>query len=174
MEDLRYPIGEFQMDKNITSEKRQQWIQEMADAPSQLRKAVQDLNDEQLDTRYRPGGWTVRQVVHHVPDSHMNSYIRYKWALTEDVPMIRTYFEDRWAELHDAKDIPIEVSLKLLEALHDRYLQSLHSLSETDFKRKFQHPDWGTIDIDTHISIYAWHGKHHVAHITALRERKGW
>ena len=174
MEELRYPIGRFEIDKNITAEKRQIYIQEMADAPAQLRAVVAGLNDEQLDTRYRPDGWTVRQVVHHVPDSHLNSYIRYKWALTEDVPLIKTYHEDRWAELYDGKSLPVDVSLNLLDAIHERYLLSLRALPDADFKKQFKHADWGTIDIDIHISIYAWHGKHHVAHITNLRERMGW
>ena len=142
--------------------------------PARLRAAVAGLNEEQLATPYRPGGWTVRQVVHHVPDSHMNSYMRFKLAMTEEQPQIRTYHEERWAELEDARNGPLEISLNLLDWLHQRWVLFLRSLTEDDFKKTFQHPEWGLVPLDKAVGLYAWHGKHHVAHITGLRERNGW
>jgi hypothetical protein len=138
-----------------------------------MREAVTGLNDAQLDTPYRPGGWTVRQVVHHVPDSHMNAYIRLKLALTEDTPVIKTYEESLWAQLADAR-APIEDSLVLLERLHRRWDLLLGSMAPGDFARRFRHPELGAMSIDELISLYAWHGRHHVAHVTTLRERMGW
>jgi len=138
-----------------------------------LKAAVAGLSAEDLDTPYRPGGWTVRQLVHHVPESHMNSYIRYKWALTEDEPTIKPYFEDRWAELSDARTCPVEPSLALLESLHQRWVTLLRGLTEEDWKRTFRHPDLGLVRLDQNAALYAWHGRHHVAHITNLRERIG-
>lgn len=172
--DLRYPIGAFKFPPTISIEERQKLIDQIAEAPERLRAAVKDLNDEQLNTPYRPEGWTVRQVVHHVPDSHLNSYIRFKLAVTEDEPEIRTYFEDRWAELDDARNAPIEISLTLLETLHRRWVLFLRSLKEDDYQRTFRHPDWGLMTVDKNIALYAWHGRHHVAHVTSLRERMGW
>jgi uncharacterized damage-inducible protein DinB len=134
-----------------------------------LRAAVAGLSQEQLDTPYRPGGWTVRQVVHHVPDSHLNSYVRFKLALTEDAPTIKPYDEALWAQLPDAAATPIETSLALLEALHHRWVRMLESTSETDFLRAFRHPEIGMIRLDQNLAMYAWHGKHHVAHITSRR-----
>ncbi len=142
--------------------------------PANLRAAVAGLNEEQLATPYRPGGWTVRQVVHHVPDSHMNSYMRFKLAMTEEQPQIRIYHEERWAELEDGRNGPLEISLNLLDWLHQRWVLFLRSLTEDDFKKTFQHPEWGLVPLDKAVGLYAWHGKHHVAHITALRERNGW
>jgi uncharacterized damage-inducible protein DinB len=139
-----------------------------------MRAAVARLTDEQLDTPYRDGGWTVRQVVHHVPESHLNSYVRFKLALTEHEPTIKPYFEDRWAELEDARTAPIELSLNLLDAVHGRWVWFLRSLKPTDFERAFQHPDLGKVTLDKNVALYAWHGRHHVAHITSLRERMGW
>ena len=139
-----------------------------------MRNAVAGLNDGQLDTPYREGGWTLRQVVHHVADSHMNSYIRFRLALTEDEPTIKPYDEAVWANLIDAKTAPVAPSLSLLEGLHHRWAVLLRSLSETDVQRKFVHPELGTLTVDQYISLYAWHGKHHAAHITSLRERKAW
>ncbi|HMB90707.1 MAG TPA: putative metal-dependent hydrolase, partial [Rhodothermales bacterium] len=136
--------------------------------------AVQGLTDDQLDTPYRPDGWTVRQVVHHVPDSHLNSYVRFKWALTETEPLIKTYDQDGWSTLPDARTASIEMSLILLDAIHERWLALLQGLSEDDFARTFKHPEWGLVRLDQNLAIYAWHGKHHVAHIMGLRERKGW
>lgn len=174
MEDLRYPIGRFSPDKNFTNKKRQVWIRQIADTPSNLRKAIERLDEEQLDTPYRPEGWTVRQVVHHLPDSHLNAYVRLKLALTEDNPTIRVYDEKKWAELGEARLAPVDVSLNLLEALHRRWDLMLRSLKPDDFLRDFQHPEMGAINIDTTVNLYAWHGRHHVAHITVLRERMGW
>jgi uncharacterized damage-inducible protein DinB len=139
-----------------------------------MRTAVAGLSDEQLNTPYRPAGWTVRQVVHHVPESHMNSYVRFKLALTEEEPTIKPYFEDRWAQLDDANQAPVGLSLDLLDALHGRWVWFLRSLKDADFQRTFRHPELGTVSLDRNIALYAWHGRHHVAHITSLRERMGW
>ncbi|MBC7909010.1 MAG: putative metal-dependent hydrolase [Pyrinomonadaceae bacterium] len=175
MTDLRFPVGEFQLDDdNLTDEQRQQFIQEIAETPARLREAVEGLSDEQLDTPYRPDGWTVRQVVHHVPDSHLNNYIRVKFALTEDEPTIKPYDEAVWAEMADSVATPIEVSLTLLESLHARWIVLLNSLSPEDFKRVFHHPERGAVSLNMNVALYAWHGRHHVAHITSLRERMGW
>jgi uncharacterized damage-inducible protein DinB len=173
-DDLRYPVGQLDVDAVFTGEGRQSLIEEIADAPRKLREAVEGLSPEQLDTPYRPGGWTVRQVVHHVPDSHLNSYVRFKLALTEDEPAIRTYHEELWAELPDSRATPIEVSLALLDSLHERWVILLRSLEEEDFKRTFSHPEWGLVPLDKAIGLYAWHGRHHVAHVTSLRARMGW
>jgi hypothetical protein len=171
---LKYPIGKFEFKKDVTSESRKTFIKEIELLPGKLSKAVSGLNDEQLDTPYRHDGWTVRQVVHHIPDSHLNAYVRIKLALTEKEPTIKTYEEKEWAKLHDYYQTPIEVSINLLEALHKRWVVLLNSLNENDFRRKFKHPDWGLISIDYLVSQYAWHGNHHVSHITSLRERMGW
>jgi hypothetical protein len=172
--DLRYPIGEFSFAGTQSRDERAALIAEIADTPEWLRAAVHDLTSEQLDTPYRPGGWTVRQLVHHVPESHMNSYIRFKLAMTEDQPTIKPYFEDRWAQLQDSMDSPVELSLDLLEALHRRWVSFLRSLKDEDFDRTFQHPDLGVVSLQKNVALYAWHGRHHVAHITRLRERMGW
>lgn len=172
--DLRYPIGSFKLDGRPTSEDIRRAIDNIAEAPANLRSAVEGLTPEQLETPYRPGGWTVRQVVHHLPDSHLNSYCRFKLALTEDQPTIRPYHEDRWAELGDARAAPIEVSLALLESLHERWVLFLKSLAPTDFERTFRHPDIGVVSLAQSAGLYAWHGQHHVAHITSLRGRMGW
>jgi uncharacterized damage-inducible protein DinB len=139
-----------------------------------LRSAVADLNEDQLATPYRPGGWNVRQVVHHLPDSHLNSYIRFRLALTEDNPVVKPYQEAAWAELHDARSAPIELSLALLESLHQRWALLLRSLSERDFARTFQHPELGQLTLAWNLGLYAWHGRHHLAHITNLRTNQGW
>jgi hypothetical protein len=172
--DNQYPIGKFRFTSGNTPEQRATAIDDIAAAPQRLRSAIAGLNDVQLDTPYREGGWTVRQVVHHLPDSHMNSYIRFKFALTEHEPTIKPYDEAVWANLIAAKTAPIEPSLNLLEALHYRWILLLRSLSEADVKRKFNHPELGSVTIDQNISLYAWHSKHHVAHIAALRKREGW
>jgi hypothetical protein len=174
MMDLRYPVGEFKFEGPITDEQRQALIDQIEEAPAKLRAAVAGLTEEQLDTPYRPGGWTVRQVVHHVPDSHLNSYMRFKLAMTEEEPTIRTYHEERWAELDDARNAPIDISLNLLDSLHRRWVLFLRSFKGKDFARTFQHPEWGLVSVDKSLATYAWHGKHHVAHITSLRERMGW
>jgi len=172
--DLRYPIGPFTIDSTPTHEQIQRAVAEIAKAPTRLRAAVEGLTPEQLDTPYRPGGWTVRQVVHHVPDSHLNSYCRFKLALTEDEPTIKGYHEDRWAELEDSRATPVEVSLALLESLHKRWVTLLKSLEPADFQRTFRHPEIGVVTLAQNVCLYAWHGRHHVAHITSLRERMGW
>ena len=168
MPDLQYPIGRFTLPDSSTEEQRQAWIQKIARTPRELRAAVADLSKEQLDTPYRPGGWTVRQVVHHVPDSHMNAFVRFKLALTEDQPTIKPYDEARWAELSDAA-MPIEPSLDLLEALHIRWVRLLQKMSELDYQRTFVHPESGAWRLDQYLAQYAWHGRHHVAHIRSIR-----
>jgi hypothetical protein len=143
--------------------------------PDALRTAVRGLSDTQLDTPYRPGGWTVRQVVHHVPDSHMNAFIRFKLGLTENTPTIKPYDEAEWAKLADVHDTPIETSLTLLGALHDRWVRLLRGMQPADFARQINHPDWDApLSLDTILALYAWHGPHHVAHITSLKRRQGW
>src|SRR5215471_7860015 len=164
MEDLRYPIGKWTRQVPGSDGERRQLIAHISATPPRMREAVTGLNDAQLDTPYRPGGWTVRQVVHHVPDSHMNAYIRLKLALTEDNPLIKTYEESLWAQLADAR-APIEDSLVLLERLHRRWDLLLGSMAPADFARPFRHPELGAMSIDELISLYAWHGRHHVAHV---------
>ncbi|MCP5114052.1 MAG: putative metal-dependent hydrolase, partial [bacterium] len=171
---LSYPIGKFQWRKDAAAE-REKWISEIAAAPAEVRNAVAGLTDEQLATPYRPGGWTLRQVVHHLADSHLNAYVRLRLALTEDNPAIKPYDQDGWAKLHDAANDPLEVSLVLLEALHHRWLSLVRSLDEAAYGRTFNHPELdANVDVSTLVAMYAWHGKHHVAHITRLREREGW
>src|SRR6476620_3063246 len=162
-EDLRYPVGRYTLLDTITREQRDEWLATVDDCPARLRAAVEGLDEAQLDTPYRDGGWTVRQVTHHVPDSHMNAYVRYKLALTEDEPTIKPYAEDRWAQLADTQSTPIEVSLVMLELLHERWGQLLRSLSPADWKRQFRHPDLGVLSLEKNLALYAWHGKHHVA-----------
>ena len=174
MTDLRYPIGKFSYDEHLTEDKKRAFLDDIAQTPKNLRAAVQGLSAAQLDTPYRPGGWSVRQVVHHVPDSHLNSYVRFKLALTEDEPTIKPYAEDRWAELADTKATPVEVSLTLLDSLHDRWVRLLQSLTPEEWKRTFRHPDLGAMTLEKTLALYAWHGRHHVAHINALREKNGW
>jgi hypothetical protein len=172
--DLRYPIGKFQYAAPLGDAEREACIVKIEEAPAQMRAAVSSLNEQQLDTAYRPEGWTVRQVVHHVPESHLNSYIRFKLALTEDEPTIKPYFEDRWAQLDDAQTAPIELSLDLLDAVHARWIWFLRTLKPQDFQRTFRHPELGLVSLEKNVALYSWHGKHHVAQITALRERMGW
>jgi uncharacterized damage-inducible protein DinB len=175
MEDLRYPIGHFSYTGEIPEEQRAAWIGEIRRLPADLREAVRGLSAEQLGTPYREGGWTVRQVVHHLADSHMNSLTRFKLTLTEENPTIKPYREAAWAELADAVTLPVETSLQLLDALHERWIVLLESLSAEDYQRTFFHPESGqTVKLDYNVGIYAWHGRHHVAHITSLRERMGW
>ncbi|CAH0343980.1 YfiT family bacillithiol transferase [Bacillus sp. CECT 9360] len=171
--DLRYPIGEFNHEGTITLESINEWIKEIENAPGELKEAVKGLEDEQLDTPYRPDGWTVRQVVHHLADSHMNAYVRFKLALTENNPTIKPYQESEWAELPDSR-MSVEVSLTLLEALHARWVTLLRSLNSTQLEQTFQHPDSGIVQVGYNIGLYAWHGRHHIAHITILRKRLGW
>jgi uncharacterized damage-inducible protein DinB len=174
MSDLSFPIGKFHFDGPPTADERQKLVEEISQAPENLRAAVEGLSPQQLDTPYRPEGWTVRQVAHHVPDSHMNAYIRFKLALTEDEPTIKPYEQQLWADLGDTKSTPIEVSLTMLDSLHQRWVQLLRSFSATDWKRKFRHPELGIVSLEKSLALYAWHGKHHVAHITELRKRNGW
>lgn len=172
--DLRYPVGRFEFEGTLHHKERHALIDQIAATPEKMRAAVAGLNDEQIDTPYRPEGWTVRQVVHHVPESHLNSYTRFKLAVTEEEPTIKPYYEDRWAELDDARTAPIEMSLDLLDALHERWVWFLRSLKDADFQRTFRHPELGIVSLDKNVALYAWHGRHHVAHITSLRERNGW
>jgi uncharacterized damage-inducible protein DinB len=172
--DLRYPVGKYVACDALTPAQRAEAIAQIAAAPKHLREAVAGLSHEQFDRPYRPGGWTVRQVVHHLPDSHMNSYIRLKLALTENEPTIKAYEEQLWAELADSRDTPDEVSLTLLEALHQRWEVLLRSMRAEDFSRRLRHPVLGAMPVDNLVNLYAWHGRHHVAHITSLREREGW
>lgn len=173
-DDPRFPIGKFQYGGTLTAEQREQFIRDIEHAPAALRTAVEGLTPAQLNTPYRSGGWTVRQVVHHVPDSHMNAYVRFKLALTEDAPTIKTYAEDRWADLADTKATPIEISLTLLDCLHNRWVSLLRSLKPEDWKREFRHPELGVVPLEKNVALYSWHGKHHVAHVTELRKRMGW
>jgi len=172
--DLRYPIGPFQFDGQPSESQLKQFISDIEQAPARFRAALAGLSEPQLDTPYRPGGWTVRQVTHHVPESHMNAYVRMKLALTEDNPTIKPYDEARWAETPDVRNTPVAVSLALLEALHQRWVTLLTALGPTDFARTLVHPESGSWTIGRYVAPYAWHGKHHVAHITTLRERMGW
>lgn len=175
MTDPRFPIGRFTPKKApLTPEERERHIRSIEEHPAALRAAVYGLTDAQLDTPYRDGGWTVRQVVHHVADSHLNSYQRFKLALTEDNPTIRTYDQTTWAETHEARTAPVEVSLALLEALHRRWALFLRSLAPADFGRTMEHPEIGSITVDFLLELYGWHGPHHTAHVTGLRERMGW
>jgi hypothetical protein len=174
MDPDRYPAGRFTPIRDSTPADRARWIDEIRTAPAAIRRAVEGLDDPQLDTPYRDGGWTVRQVVHHLPDSHLNAYTRFRLALTESEPTIRPYDEARWAELEDARTAPVEPSLRLLEALHDRWTRLLDSLPEEAWSRTLHHPESGVLDLDRLLQLYAWHGRHHVAHVTTLRERRGW
>ena len=173
--DPRYPIGKFQQPLEATPALRQQAIEIIAETPAKLRSAVEGLSPVQLDTPYREGGWTVRQVIHHVPDSHVNAYVRFKLALTEDDPTIKPYAEDRWAKLEDTRATPIETSLALLETLHSRWDRLWRSLKTEDFARPLVHPDYpDPKNIDWLLCVYSWHGRHHTAHVTNLRQQKGW
>jgi hypothetical protein len=172
--DLRYPVGKFDWSAPIDPAGRAQWIVRIAEASGRFRDAVRGLDDRQLDTPYRPDGWTVRQVIHHVPDSHMNCFVRWRLALTEEEPTIKPYDEAKWAELHDARTAPVEVSLSLLECLHVRWVNLMSAMSNKDFERKLRHPENGVLDLNTVLAGYAWHCRHHESHITALRQRMGW
>lgn len=173
MQDLRFPIGELELSGSSKPVDRAAAVAGIAEAPRQLELAVSGMAAEQLDAPYRPGGWTVRQVVHHLPDSHINSYVRLKLALTEEEPVIRTYQEERWAELPDSSG-PVEDSVELLTALHRRWVSLFRSLDDEQWSRRFRHPDLGPMRVDELAAYYDWHGRHHVAHITCLRQRRGW
>jgi uncharacterized damage-inducible protein DinB len=174
LEDPRYPVGRFDPRGPWVDADAPALVDQIAATPAALRAAVAGLDDAQLDTPYREGGWTVRQVVHHVPDSHMNALMRFKLALTEDTPAIKTYDEKAWANLADVAATPVDVSLALLDAVHERWVHLLRSLSLDDFRRTLHHPEWGDVDLRMMLRLYAWHGRHHVAHIRRLRERQGW
>jgi hypothetical protein len=173
LDQLRYPVGRFTPIEN-TVPARTECIRAIGQLPTHLCAAVVGLNDSQLDTPYRDGGWTVRQVVHHLADSHANSVIRFKLALTEDCPTIKPYDENAWAQLPDSKSLPIDSSLSFISAMHERWVALLQSMSEADFQRDYVHPERGRQNLLTALGIYAWHGRHHTAHITALRARKNW
>ncbi len=171
---LKFPIGEFAPLDNYSKENLDLYIKDLEVLPSQLRKETKSLSDEQLDTAYRPDGWTIRQVVHHLPDSHMNAFIRFKLTLTEDNPLIRPYDESKWANLPDAK-LPAEISLQLLETIHKRLTLLLKALKEEDFERQYTHPEYKKVfTLKEALHMYSWHGKHHLAHITELKKRMGW
>jgi len=172
--DPRYPIGKFEAPSAYSPELRATLINEIASAPAAMRAAVTGLGDAQLDTPYREGGWRVRQVVHHVADSHANAYVRVRLALTEDEPMVKTYDEAKWAELVDARTLPVEVSLALLEALHSRWVVLLRALGDDQWHRHYKHPDYGKVALEWVLAQYAWHGRHHVAQITTLRAQRKW
>jgi DinB family protein len=174
MNDLCYPIGKFAYDGSPSEAQREKLIEDIAQTPTSLRAAVRGLTAQQLDTPYREGGWSVRQVTHHVPESHMNAYIRFKLALTEKEPTIKPYEQDRWAELPDVSFTPIETSLSLLESLHERWVRLLRLLQPEQWKRTFRHPEMGVVPLEKNLALYSWHGRHHVAHITELRKRMGW
>lgn len=175
MSDPRYPIGPFRYENPPTEAQRNEFINDIERAPAALRAAIKGLSAAQIETPYRDGGWTVRQVVHHVPESHMNAYIRFKLALTEDEPTIKPYMEDRWAKLADVPVTPLEPSLALMDSLHQRWVILMRGLKGEDWKRTFRHPERGeTLTLEKNLALYSWHGKHHVAHITELRKRMGW
>lgn len=178
MTDLRYPIGKFQWaapaSEEHAAEDRKMYIHVLAEAPDRMNAVVQGMSAEQLDTPYRPEGWSVRQVVHHVPESHMNAYIRFKLALTESEPAIKPYDEAAWAKLPDNNITPITVSLQLMGALHFRWTDLLRAMRPSDFGRTLYHPEHGVLPLDRMLAMYAWHSRHHVAHITSLCDRMGW
>jgi len=173
-EDLRYPIGKFAFPETVSEGDRETMLDQIAETPARLSEAVAGWDASRLETPYRPDGWTVRQVVHHLADSHLNSYIRFKLAVTENEPTIKGYDEAAWARLDDAAHAPIEVSLRLLDSLHERWVGFLRSLDTDQLRRTFKHSEMGSVTLSRNIALYAWHGRHHVAHITSLAERQGW
>ena len=174
METLQYPIGRFLWNVEADPDSRQAWLKAIEDTPAELQKVVSDLTEQQLDTPYRPDGWTVRQVVHHYADDHLNSYVRFKWALTEDSPTIKGYDQTAWGDLTDARQGAIQPSLALLTALHERWLPAWRALDEAGWRRSFVHPTRGPVTLAQLARLYAWHGRHHVAQVRALRRSKGW
>jgi uncharacterized damage-inducible protein DinB len=174
MEDLKYPIGKFNFPGNYSPPERKQLIKEISTLPSRLRKAVEGMSEGQLQTQYRPEGWTVRQLINHISDSHINAFVRLKLALTEDNPTIKPYNEDAWVRLADTREMPIENCLLLLEVLHQKWVFILDSLIEENFQRTLRHPESGLMTVERLLGMYAWHGNHHLAHITRLRERMNW
>jgi len=174
LESLRYPIGRFTPPQNSTPETRSAQIEILRSLPDALQSAISGLDLAQLDTPYREGGWTVRQLIHHIADSHANSFIRFKLALTEDWPTVKPYDEKAWAELSDSRDVPVGVSMQLIAALHTRWVTLLESLGEADFQRGYIHPESGRQNLAHVLALYAWHSRHHTAHITNLRTRMSW
>jgi uncharacterized damage-inducible protein DinB len=174
MEDLRYPIGKYDFQGEITRAIADQWIEEIASLPKRLWETASGLSEKQLDTPYRPGGWSVRQLIHHIGDSHLNSYVRFKWALTEDNPTIKAYDQEAWAKLPDSQKTTVEDSLAFIDILHKRWLLLLRSLSEKDLKKEYFHPESGSTTLGKTVGLYAWHGNHHLSHITSLRKRMNW
>jgi hypothetical protein len=174
MDDIRYPVGPCVWPAEVSAEDRQQHIRDIAEMPAKLREAVAGLAPRHLDIPYREGGWSIRQIVHHIPDSHLNSYVRFKLALTEDQPAIKPYDEARWAELPEARTAPIEISLDLTEALHRRWVLMLEDMQPADFERSLRHPEIGVLALKTMLGGYGWHSRHHVAQILARRRRMGW
>ncbi|KGL63144.1 YfiT family bacillithiol transferase [Polaribacter sp. Hel1_85] len=175
IEELKYPIGKFNIPEKITKKNIEDWISLLERFPQELEFLTRELSENQLDTPYRENGWTIRQVVHHCYDSHHNSYTRFKWALTEDKPVIKAYFEERWAELHDSKSAPILLSIDGLKALHSKWVYLLRGLSEKDLEKSFIHPSGNEeVSLKENIGIYAWHCRHHYHHIEQLMIRKGW
>jgi hypothetical protein len=174
LERLRYPVGRFDPKGELPANARGGALDSIAGTPDRFRKAIAGLTSEQLDTPYRDGGWTIRQVIHHVPDSHVNAYVRFKLALTEETPTIKTYDEAAWARLEDSRATPIESSLAMLESVHRRWDIVMRAMSDTDFGRRLNHPEWGNLDLNFMVRMYEWHGRHHAAHISALRHRMGW
>jgi uncharacterized damage-inducible protein DinB len=174
MADPRYPIGKFSYNGPPTAEDKKKYLDEIEQTPPRFRSALAGLSDEQLNTPYRDGGWTLRQLAHHLPDSHMNAYVRFKLALTEDEPTIKPYMENLWAELPEAKSAGIEVSLALLDSLHRRWMLMLRQFGDAEWKRTFRHPELGAMSLEKTVALYAWHGKHHVAHVTSLKKEMGW
>ena len=174
--DLRYPVGPFSPPVHVIAQDRARFIREIAQCPALMREAVGGLTGAQIDTPYRPGGWAIRQVVHHVPDSHMNCYVRFKLSLTEDEPLVKPYDEAKWAQLPDSTNGPPDISLQLLEALHHRWILVLDSMTDAQFARVYRHPEYpeGRMRLDSALAMYAWHCRHHVAHIRGLRERMNW
>lgn len=175
LEQLRYPIGKFKVSDNYNDDIRAQMIANIKSYPQRLTTVVMELKEEQLDTPYRPDGWTIRQVIHHLADSHVNSYVRFRWTLTEDTPMIKAYNESSWAELPDASSAPIKFSLNLLKSIHARWTLLMERMSEKDFSKELGHPEWdNNLSLDTMLQLYSWHCDHHLAHITSLMQRQGW
>jgi len=175
IEQLKYPIGKFERKESISSEERAVLVANLKSFPQRLTTVVMELSEEQLNAPYRPEGWTVRQLVHHLADSHINSYVRYRWTLTEDTPEIKAYDQTSWAELPDAANAPIKFSLNLLKAIHARWTLLLERMSESDFAKELSHPEWkNNLSLDDMTQLYSWHCDHHLAHITSLIQREGW
>lgn len=172
--DPRYPLGRFRAPERLSQNGRAELIGQIEELPVQVRESVHRLTAEQLQTPYREGGWTIAQVVHHLPDSHMNAYVRFRLALTEPEPTVKAYDEARWADLHDAASSDIESSLVILDGLHTRWVNLLRRLTPEQWALTFRHPERGTVSLDNNLALYAWHGRHHVAHITNLRQQMGW